>query len=345
MGYVVAGYATRRLRHYDDTVVYYPPFKRVCVGRSMRFEDLPRELIQQIFVISGNRSLAVCSRFLYECLRPRASLIGSFLKANYMHDVNKEVPKTATTMATRIKLLDTDVFNTKVFLGFLNSHHNFLDGLGGLMQISAIYETQRARRVEFEQGGDVFLGVPKPVVNEETGKPALDFPQPFYTHPYIYFCNNIEAKPPIYNQFLLKIHKYFAITQPEYLTDRILHWFFYESQDNYNVNHLLHAINLALHLSSLSVPKFTRMDPMLTLVNHLFVENIPGITKLLLATNETLVSRKYRIVEKFIRKFYKGHEELLSDDTLWQLLNNTKDAELMKLVVSHGGKPRFNMIR
>ncbi|AMD22568.1 HHL202Cp [Eremothecium sinecaudum] len=338
MGYVVPGYATRRLKYYDHTVVYYPPFKRVCLPRSLKFDDLPPDIIELVFVYSGNKQLPTCNKLLYRVLKPQRHLVELFFRVNFVVDANALIPTAANTR--RVPILLVEVFDRLLFIEHLNDKPSLLDEI---VLIEAYCEVKRIQEAR-EKGETSSTASVEVERDEETGRPVRDFPQAFYVHKHIYFWNQVDRQPPVYNQMLLKLNGHFVIRQVAYLVEQVIRWFFRENNENYDVYHLFHALSLILHLSVLHDLQLDKVEPLVVLIDHLFFESISNLTTLLIATEETLLSRKYRIVEKFVHKFYCGKNDLLSDDYLWLKLREANDNNLTKIILGQGGRPSFNAV-
>ncbi|AGO13635.1 AaceriAGL243Wp [[Ashbya] aceris (nom. inval.)] len=329
MGYVLAGYATKRLRRYENTVVYYPPRKRVQLTRATRFEDLPAELLQYIFVLSGNAALAECSRTLWAVLRPTAGLVRVYIGAHFMH-------RERDVGGGRVQVLATEVFDSRARLAHLATHPEELDEVAGVVGPAALRTWQRA----------CAAGRAAATVEVDAqGLPAEDYPAVFYAQPQLFFGDCAAARLPVSPEFLVKLHRFFSVLQPECLAERIMQWFFYESGGRYDADHFLHAVNLVLNLSRLSQARFASIDPLLELLHCLFIDSVPGIGRLLLMPENSLADGKRALVQKFIDHFYKNNAALLSEDALWRLLTELKDDRLKQIVVGHGARPSFHILK
>ncbi|AAS54248.2 AGL243Wp [Eremothecium gossypii ATCC 10895] len=328
MGYVLAGYATKRLRRYENTVVYYPPRKRAQVARAARLEDLPAELLQYIFVLSGNAALAECSRTLWAVLRPTAGLVRVYIGAHYVHSAH-------TGSGRRVRVLAAEVFKSRARLAHLAAHPEELDAVAGVMGPAALRAWQRAC-----EAGRATAAVEL----DADGRPVEDYPAVFYARPELFFGGRTAGRLPAASEFLEKLHRFFSVLQPECLAERIMQWFFYESGGRHDADHFMHAVNLVLKLSRLPQARFASVDPLLELLHCLFIDSVPGLDRLLKASGTRLDDLKRALVGTFIDSFYRNNVALLSEDSLWRLLIELRDDRLKQLLVDQGARPSFHIL-
>lgn len=366
MGYVIAGYPTRRNKRQPvvepkicygseqrslqqaKTSVRQSKKRKVGLKRHLTIQDLPLEIIQKIFVYAGSHnSMPLLNRFFHLCLRPTSFLINSYIWENFLWDLNESL---RNETRARVHVLTSDVFDNRLLIDYLNRNHRFLNVVSNIVNTESLPTLLQERQDKFykDELDSINESHLKVARHEQLGKPINDFPSSFYNHPNIFFHNDISQHPPVYNQFLLKLHAHFSIKEPILLCDRIFNWFFWQSH-SYNINHLFHAINLVLHISLLPNSRLDNVDPLNHLLKNLYLEVSPDISNLLLLDGDEddaqLNERKARIVEKFIRKFYKDSQNCLSQDDLWQILSQTGERALMELVMRHGGRPGFSVVR
>lgn len=305
MGYIVPGYSSRRLRYYKETLVYYPCFKRVRLLQGLRFESLPAEILQRVFVFSGNGKLAEVNKRFWEVLKPRKHLVEWFLGEYYIEKNEGGV-----------KILSEEVFKRRVLLKYMYDDGSILKEIRGV--------TGRAQ-------GDR---------NE-----LLDFPSVLYNRPQIFFWHELEEKADIDNQFLVRLQDYYVLRQPEYLAERLMQWFFYKNQGEYKIEHLFQAVHLCLRLAGLHDARFGCISPLVALLDHLYLGAVSDLSVLLLATPSTLDDCRKCVVEKFAFDFYRNRENLLCYDILWSRLYEIDDSGLIKGILKLGGRPSFNVVQ
>lgn len=364
MGYVTAGYPSRPHKRVkkQERRVYYDR-KRLKVNeiderRDLQLRDrlrgpaslqlLPTDVLERIFTLAGREnSMPVLNRFFQRCLRPTRYLVSRFILENYTQDLNSLLPCDSPVL---LVLLDV-TFRNGTLLQFLNENPQFLDCVhDAVVSPDQADELSRERRVLLEQGRleDINALHWQTEMHPESNKPMREFPAAFYQRPALFFENEISKRPVTYNQLLLRLQSSYAIQQPAWVCDLLIEWFFLENE-NFDINHLFHAVNLVLHLSVNDRPRFEDVSPLTKLITYMYLDVTDHLLQLLLCENLEDVGlireRKVKIVNKFIRKFYRGSTELLSTDELWMTVHEVKDRRLVESISDYGGKPSFNVVK
>lgn len=363
MGYVTSGYPSRphkRLLPINQKVYYenltpsderdkirLPRKKPRIAKKRLTLNSLPQDIIQKIFIYSGkNNSLPFLNRFFYVSLRPNGILIEGYIWENYISDLNELLPENDF-----VPILDSNVFQNGILLKYLNENSSVLDSVFNVVKQDSIKALQRERLVLYEDGNLSDIRGSHILVNHDldSDKPLQDFPHAFYNCPILFFHNDIREKPPVYNQFLLKLHSYFTVKQASWLCEMIVEWFFWKNDGEFGINHLFYALNLVLHLSDLSTHSFHNADVLISLIVNLYLEQPLNLQKLLLCEGfqdeKSILDRKARIIGKFIKKFYRDMRSVLSNDNLWMILHQIKEPSLAEVITHYGGAPSFRVLR
>lgn len=373
MGYVTSGYASRlhkRVRKQPKKLYFERKLgKKEGSGRSGRsgiiqeeapirvvkpqlgLQNLPQDVLERIFVFAGlNNGMPLLNHFFYRCLRPTRFLVGRYLMENLTRDLNELVRVKHPTCPAVLALSDA-VFQNSMFLRFLNENHEFLDNVHDvIIPFEVCDRITRERRELYEDGQLGDMGVIELPVERDplSDKPVQDFPPIFYAHPALFFQNDISVRPVIYNQLILRLHATYSIQQTSWVCDLLMQWFFLEN-DQFDINHLFWAVNLVLHLSVHKNAHLEDIVPLAKLIHFLYLDAPARIPRLLLCEqvedSEQIRRRKLKIIDKFIRKFYRNSLELLSQDYLWTAIHESKDHQLAETIRLHGGKPSFNIIK
>ncbi|CDO93804.1 unnamed protein product [Kluyveromyces dobzhanskii CBS 2104] len=367
MGFIAAGYRTQDFKTVYSDRENWVICRRAKIRRSpdsdaknlrkrhkgaikaVTIEDLPSELIQRIFVFCGNHELYEVSKFFYRCLKPTSFLLHRFILENFCQDLNLELARTDDT-GTRLPVfygLNGKVFENLTYVSFLNGNPRLVQDVGHIGHCDELNTLQEERLALFNEGG---LAA---VAGRHKELPKQDYPSIFYSEVEFFFQNDIQLQKPIYNQFILELSAHYEVKQPYYLMETLVHWFFHVNRGQYNVNHLFHALILITHISSSALSKsFDNNGPLIELINNLYLTpGGPELNALLLVDDytdeEALHRRRIRVLNKFIKKFYKiegTRATLLSHDILWEALVNVKDKHVIKLIMDYGGQPSFNVI-
>ncbi|CUS24406.1 LAQU0S16e00980g1_1 [Lachancea quebecensis] len=364
MGYVTAGYPSRPHKRVEkqEKRIYYDR-KRLRINeiderRDLQLRDrqrgpaslqlLPADVLERIFVLAGRgNSMPVLNRYFQRCLRPTRYLMGRFLLENYTHDLNALLPRGSPAL---LVLLDA-TFCNGTLLQFLNENPQFLDHVHDVVvPADQADELSRERRVMLEQGrlDDITALNWQVEMHPESNKPLREFPAAFYQRPALFFENEISKRPVTYNQLFLRLQSTYAIQQPAWVCDLLIEWFFLENE-SFDINHLFHAVNLVLHLSVNDRPRFEDVSPLTKFITYMYLDVTDRLLQLLLCENledvGLICERKAKIVDKFIRKFYRGSVDLLSSDELWKTVHEVRDRRLVESISNYGGKPSFNIVK
>ncbi|SCU85146.1 LADA_0D05930g1_1 [Lachancea dasiensis] len=375
MGYVTSGYATRPHKRARKVVrkVYYEHGKssvdvnndntRIAGdGRPLRakirrlqLEDLDQDVLERIFLFSGrNSALAMVNQRFYHLLRPTPYLIHSYLRQNYICDINAAIMRECERSYQSRYVLAEAALDNSMFLQFLDENPHILDVVDEVAPLEDPEQVQESRSQAFIDNTLQDLSSPccEVEVHLVSGKPLKDFPASIYRRPAIFFHNDIESGPVIYNQLLLRLHAFYAIQHSSWATEMVMQWFFEESPDRFhplNINHLFCAINLILHISVENNRGFMDVHPLVQLIDHMYISLTSHLSQLLLCErleDPVLISdRKGKIIVKFINKFYRNNLRALSEDALWRTLHRTKNPKLLETITKLGGKPSFNIMK
>lgn len=310
-----------------------------------RIYELPIEVLQRIFVLSGNHGLCEVNKFFYSVLRPNSFLLHEYIKERFYHDLNERLCGDKET-APCLWAVDEEIFKNSMFLHFLKGNQDLMKNVAHFGSTDQVEEMKDERARLFER-------------NELSSAESLhlaaikqDFPSRFYDWHEVYFENDLQEEKPIYNQFILGLSIHYEIKQPYYILENILHWFFMSGQQEYNVNHMFYAVNLVSHVSVLkNENSFDSVIPLIELLRGMYSQVTKRLFVLLLldddVNEDSFNRRRLRIAQKFVKKFYREEEqrrELFSEDILWDFLANVKEKSVMKFVIDNGGKPSFNVL-
>lgn len=314
--------------------------------------DLPSELIQRIFVFSGNYELYVVSKFFYMNLKPTSFLLHHYMLENFYHDLNENFsmadPDKDGEDVPCFHGLNGQIFDIPVFRSFLNENPHLLQDIGHIGHHDELEQVTKERQEMYAQGN--LKGTSLMERHKEVQK--QDYPAAFYADVELFFQNDIQLEKPIYNQFILELFAHYEIKQPYYLMENMIHWFFHVNNGEYNINHLFHAVILVTHISTVPSSSLESNGPLIELMNELYLASAGQKLNILLlmsdhSDEEAINNRRIRIISKFISKFYKDQDartKLLSQDILWNTLRNLKNESLMKLIMEYGGQPSFSVI-
>ncbi|SCV02714.1 LAMI_0H02256g1_1 [Lachancea mirantina] len=324
MGYVTPGYATRRRKRQKTALkVYYENVnvsenlnaaRGASRGAKLTLERLPVDILQHIFVLSGtNNAMPLVNKKFHAVLRANAYLARRYVLENYVWAVENQY------------VLATEAFDVPALMTFFVDNSEFLDLIDGVKSVDAIITTK------------------------DNSTKLLDFPNAFYRHPELLFYNDITGKRVVYSQLLLKLNAFFEIEHPSSLCETVVHWFFWKNDlENYNINHMFYAVKLVLHLSRLRNSTLDDVGPLTEFIINMYMDVTPRLLTLLLCEKledaHLISERKARIVDKFVRKFYRGDVSSLSHDSLWRTVSEIKDFELIEVMVRHGGAPSFDVV-
>lgn len=370
MGFIAAGYRTKDFQSVYSDREDWAICRRAKVRRSsnllsrssrrkkckvqdkpLTIRDLPSELIQKIFVFSGNHELYEVNKFFYTCLKPTSFLLHRFILENFYHDLNRDLTSSKGNENGPVPAfhgLNGKVFENSVYVSFLNDNPHLIQEIGHIGHHEELTALQEERLALFQEGDLTGLDARHKELQKQ------DYPSIFYSEVEFFFQNDIQLKKPVYNQLILELSVHYEVKQPYFLIETLMHWFFHTNQGQYNINHLFHAIILVTHISSVLPSKsLDNNGPLIELINNLYLTPAgQQLHELLLVDDytdeEAFSRRRIRVLNKFINKFYKLEETrplLLSQDVLWETLVDVKDKHVMKLIMEYGGQPSINVIQ
>lgn len=322
MGYAIAGYPTRRRRGErhkvkllnhgrdgggDDENKRRKQAKRGYAGR-VSVGDLPVEVIQKIFTMSGNASMYELNKFFHLILVPSASLLSCMIWENYVWDPLEsgiELDEGRQVSGGNLLMIDS-VFDVQAIWDYLTVNLEIVTLITRFIPVVVLQDFME------DGNSDRIVGW----WNEDA---PMDFPAVFYK----------RFEPFIYNRdFIRTLSRFFVLKDPyTYLKD-LIRWFFTFGQDD-NEDMLFGSIELVLAVANVENGGIYSSEPLESLLKVLFVENKSV--------------RSIQILHRFLSQFYsrENAQEHLSDASLWRLLRSTSNMTVIDIVVNHGGQPHY----
>lgn len=330
MGYAIAGYPTKKrrgqrhkvklLKHGNDEELSNKKRKHDNQSVSFGISELPIEIIQRIFVMSGNAAMYQLNRFFHVSLTPSTSLLSSMVWENYVWDplqygieLDEEGrDEDGSRSNHRVLLMLENVFSMNAIWNYLTANVEILDSISRFVPVN-VYQ-------DFMSEGDGGI-----VVRWWGQDAPMDFPRVFYTH----------FEPFFYNKdFVKSLSRFFILKDPYVLLRDLIHWF-YEDNGGNNDNasdfdeQFFETIELVLEVANVEEGGIYSSEPLEALLYVLFVQNKS--------------SSPMQTFTKFLNLFYSGENahEHLSDPSLWRLLRSTSNMAVIDTVVNHGGQPHY----
>ncbi|GAV55023.1 hypothetical protein ZYGR_0AS03460 [Zygosaccharomyces rouxii] len=326
MGYAIAGYPTRRrrgqrhkvklLKHGHEEKLGSKRRKRDDGNASFGLGELPIEIIQRIFIMSGNAAMYQLNKFFHAILAPSTSLLSGMVWENYVWDplqygieLNEEQEEEEEGRnGHKVLLMLETVFNVSVIWSYLAADMETFDSISRFIPID-VYQ-------EFMSEGD------SGKVVQWWGQDApMDFPRMFY--------RNFE--PFVYNRdFIRGLSRFFTLKDPYMHLKELIPWFYdsiFDDDDDDDI--FFETVELVLEVAKVEEGGIYSSEPLEALLYVLFVQNKSN--------------RPVQTFTKFLNLFYsrENAQEHLSDPSLWQLLRSTSNMTVIDIVVNHGGQPHY----
>ncbi|EDO18163.1 hypothetical protein Kpol_1031p70 [Vanderwaltozyma polyspora DSM 70294] len=279
------------------------------------FNDLPPEIIEQIFVYSriGNDFLTLNS-YISSCIKPSFSLFKSIIWARYIISTND---------SEKNLIISTNLFNNSRLSEF------FIENL------------------------DIYLpkiknfAYPEPFENIKSGN-ITDYPDHeekiFFTDSVIknfrLLNNHGSSFPPLLS--------FFKIQNPSDVLVSLIEWYFQESH-NYSIDEFFSTLQVIWNIEENNVES---VEPLLTIIRLLFTDGRiqNNLISILTGNSDYFKSSsheqmKLALIERYIIEFHSSSDMVtahLSDSYIWNLLNEISNIKLIDLFTKHGATPAFD---
>lgn len=339
MGYAIAGYRTRRLRHrkernatplflanegdHEIRAKSFKREKRVKRSHIRNLQDFPIEIIQRIFVLSSNtESMPVLNRYFHYALRPSFLLLFGIMWEKYSFSPAQENIMSSGIPVSQ-SLITDDIFNSSLFFQFLMTNYKvIMKNVTGFMPVN-LYQ-------EFTSNGNPAL-----ILQWMKEAHTTEYPEIFYRRMDIYFNNQ---------DFVLYLKKFFILHRPYFIIDSLITWFLH-AEVEITLEQFFQAVRFILEISGSQANQILSPVPLITLIENLYDEK----------TFSQIECRKHNFTERFsradiVRLFVENfHSEedstaQLSDPALWEALRQISDVRIIDLIVNHGGDPLYNIL-
>lgn len=319
MGYAIAGYAVRRRRGQRQKVKLLKESNDEGTGSKKRkgevqrkekfgMSDLPIEIMQIMFMMSGNGAMYELNRYFHRILVPSSSLVCGMIREKYIWDpLEYGIDLREEESDGKVLLMVENVFSVRAIWDYLQNDFEILKAVSRFIP-TEVYE-------EFMQKGDSAK-----VVEWWRQETPQDFPGIFY--------RNFE--PFVYNRgFIRALSKFFILEDPYMHLKEFIYWFYDNEHRNDDEGTFFEAVELILDVARVKDGGIYSSEPLEALLHVLFVEN---------RTNKPI-----QIFTKFLDLFYsrENANEHLSDPSLWSLLRSTSNMTVIDIIVNHGGQPHY----
>ncbi|CAR28616.1 ZYRO0F08096p [Zygosaccharomyces rouxii] len=327
MGYAIAGYPTRKrrghrhkvklLKHGKEDKLTNKRRKRDDGKVSIGMSELPVEIIQRIFIMSGNAAMYELNKFYHTILVPSTSLLSSMVWENYVWDplqygieLNEEDDDDNRHDGQKVLLMLETVFNVNAFWNYLTANMEILDSISRFIP-TAVYQ-------DFMSEGDSGK-----VVQWWEQDGLMDFPQVFYANFELFVYNR---------NFIRSLSRFFILKDPYIHLNELIHWFYDRNNnddDDDDDELFFETVGLVLEIAKVEDGGIYSSEPLESLLDVLFVQN---------KSNKPI-----QTFTKFLNLFYsrENAQEHLSDPSLWRLLRSTSNMTVIDIVVNHGGQPHY----
>ena len=313
------------------------PAKKLRHHQKLTLQDLPVEIIQHIFVFTKDEpSMVTLNRFFYSCLKPSFSLLSKIMWEKYLFDPLEFGVSNIKAYSRNIVI--PTLFEHETFFRLLLDHHPIL--LKNISHFLPRKHYQDMQNGDFDTSKELDLCS---MNTEDTSKE--DFPKNFYNNMHI-FLTRRECVKSLGNHFTLK--------NPYDVISPFIEWFFQgidmqgtDLSPKFTFVSLFESIDLILYVSGSTVQKLASIEPLTTVIFLLYFTYADSLGSL---NFEFFLQNRSRLqlIEKFILKYYYNpsltENELLSDNTIWDLLRRVSDLKLIDLVVKCGGRPQYGVM-
>lgn len=287
------------------------------------FQDLPVEVIQRIFIFSGNtESLPYLNRYFHHHLKPSISLLYGLLWEKFTHKY--ELADNIACGSNDVALIDT-IFDNRLFFEFLAGNHCNI-----LSNILVIIPQSLARK-------DLDSSDTNQVIQLIRGKRFNDFPEVFYREFNLYF-----ERP----DFVTALHDFCRLERPYVLLKDLIHWYVNQQKFSARLSNFFDVVSLILTVADVEEQEMDSVVPLQALISELFSER-PNENQI--NDNESSLryqkERSMELLTMFLKKFYTGDNASihLSEAILWEDLRRISNMPLIDLIVKYGGEPQYDI--